>query len=130
MMPTQKPTLVLRRASESHAERMRGRSERLRRASAAYRPPIVNTILKSAADAHGLPISALLIRCQEPLNVAARRQAMREMFKLGYSLPRIGKYLGGMHHTSVLYHVLALVRPAPQEWETRELADDSGWWSI
>jgi chromosomal replication initiation ATPase DnaA len=43
------------------------------------------------------------ISTHESQVVAARRMAARRMREMGYSFPLIGRYLGGLHHTSVMH---------------------------
>jgi chromosomal replication initiation ATPase DnaA len=64
------------------------------------------TILLAVAIRHGLTIEELTGPGQFREVAWPRQEAMWLMYKTGrYSLPQIGRYLGGRDHTTVLYGI-------------------------
>ena len=86
---------------ELHSRRMRERPTRL----PLLRPPeSVHAIIRAAG--YKFSISPAYIRDGRQRSsraVAARRQIARDLNALGYSTTQIGRWLGGLHHTSVIY---------------------------
>jgi chromosomal replication initiation ATPase DnaA len=71
--------------------------------SNSYVPPRVEAVLSLAAQWYNLSVKALRnINLHTDEVVAARRMAARELREMGFSFPQIGRYLGGLHHTSVM----------------------------
>jgi chromosomal replication initiation ATPase DnaA len=60
------------------------------------------------------------ISAHEAPVVAARRMAARRLRALGLSFAVIGKYLGGLHHTSVMHLCDPRKKPyQPDKWKLR-----------
>ncbi len=99
-------------------------------------PPRVQAAMAVVASEHGMTISMAVsaVRgCQSPLFVRCRAEMAVELRRIGISLPMIGVYLGGLHHTSVLH----LIRTYGPEAEKKRQAaldipcpDLSGEWAI
>lgn len=92
------------------------------------RPRHVTEILQRHALAHRIAFDQLLGPSREAPFVAARRDAMLELRARGYSLPQIGRWIGGMHHTTVMYHV-GKMPPKPVDTAI-PVPDYSGEWAI
>jgi chromosomal replication initiation ATPase DnaA len=85
-------------------------------------------VLLEISTQWGVPVVEIIHGGQQRNTVAARRAACLRFRALGYSLKQIGKILGGMHYTSILYHVgpkPAAVPPVPAP-----CPDLSGEWAI
>jgi chromosomal replication initiation ATPase DnaA len=79
-----------------------------------------------AAKAHHVMPRMVLKGSNEPVCVRARHQAIWELRRLGYSTPLIGRLLGGLHHSTVLYHLRQeLPLPPPVCYDA---PDESGLW--
>ena len=100
--------------------------------------PAVYAILDDAAKAWGITVRELREHCNEPARVNARTVAARRLRLKNFSLPQIGRILGGpekpFHHTTVLGLLSRRIPPSP---EIRQLAaseipvpDLSGEWAI
>jgi hypothetical protein len=89
------------KSQEIHAERMRNRPTKL---PAMLPPPRVRAIITAAGRSFNVPPRWIRDSNQRigPA-VAARRHIARQLHALGYSTTVIGYWLGGLHHTSVLY---------------------------
>lgn len=86
---------------ELHARRMRERPTRL---SKVVPPATVRAIIRAAGYKFAVPPCYIRDGRQRSNHaVAARRQIARDLSALGYSTTQIGRWLGGLHHTSVLY---------------------------
>ena len=92
------------------------------------------SVLGDVAVATGLRMCDILGKSQEPRFVQARKIAVVELRKLGYSYPRIGRILGGRHHTTVMRlarHWKRGVVVAPKYEATQVPCPDlSGEWAI
>ena len=87
--------------NEIHARRMRERPSRLPRLDP---PRSVVLMIRAAALRHCVPARFIRDGRQRSYSaVAARRELAREFRAKGYSTTVIGRYLGGLHHSSVLY---------------------------
>lgn len=92
--------------------------------------------MRRIAERRGLTLSMALSTapgCQSPPFVQARAEMAVELRRMDLSLPRIGLYLGGLHHATVLY----LIRKYGPAVEQKRLAaaeipcpDLSGEWAI
>lgn len=60
-------------------------------------------LLREVCCRTGIPLHVLRSRQRHPALTAARALAVRELRAAGYSLPQIGRILGGRHHTTILY---------------------------
>jgi hypothetical protein len=78
-------------------------------------PPIPTTpggVLADVAARYGVPVAQILGPTSERQVVDARVAAAHGLRELGLSYPRIGKAVGGRHHSTVM-HYLAKPVPAP-----------------
>ena len=91
---------------EQRAELMRLQGPERKR-PIVVRPLAVEKVLRRHAGAHGMDVWELTSGPKTRSTVKVRREAMRELRGMGYSLTQIGKWVGGRHHTSVLFHVKA-----------------------
>lgn len=73
------------------------------------KPASVRKIIERAAAECGITARMLMEPSQEAARVRARVRAMWQMRCLGFSLPMIGRFLGGMHHTTVQHHLKKLM---------------------
>jgi Bacterial dnaA protein helix-turn-helix len=101
-------------------------------------PPRVAQALKRAAQKYETTPQMICSRNRTPHLVEARRFVACELRAAGYSLPRIGRYLGDLHHSTILvllrggrvaYDADRVRRRAPRQdkaWEP----DYSGEWAI
>lgn len=107
------------------------------------RPRAISKLIQEVATRRELMPSEILSDSQEPPFVMARREIMIELRKRGYSLTRIGKALGGLHHSTVLYNLQQPLTPAQAVVEpvvpqrvpqaatyTFDVPDESGIWAI
>lgn len=119
----------MKRRLEEHAEKMRLGTKKF------DVPPRVLRIIAQAAIDWGVAISHVQnTSFHDPRVVMARRQAVKEIHELGFSSAMVGRFLGGMHHTSVLYALKQTARPkrlpkifpkpasSPEEFESGEWA--------
>lgn len=83
-----------------------------------------------AANAHGISPRMVLSKSHEPDIVAARRDVIVELRKARYSCCKIGKVLGGLHHTTILHHLRKVEPLTPQRSFDFEIPDTSGEWAI
>jgi chromosomal replication initiation ATPase DnaA len=91
------------------------------------RPPFVAALVAEVFSRHQVNTDyAYRIRSNEARIVAARAEVMRRLRERGFSLPQIGRWLGGMHHTSVFHHVGKLRSNEPDVFTP----DLSGEWAI
>lgn len=87
------------------------------------------------ADKHGVTVAAIDSRRRAKKLVAARQECMyRIRVELGYGMPRIGRILGGMDNTTVLYGIgcYAIVHdlPFPTPGTERVLMKRPGKWML
>lgn len=73
----------------------------------------VEAIKRRIAAEAGITVEELVSKSREWRFVAPRRRFVREIRPLGFSLPEIGRLLGGRHHTTVL-HLLRNDGPKPR----------------
>lgn len=66
--------------------------------------PRVERYLDEAAERHQTTREAILSDARETAEVAARREVMQRLHDDGFSMMRIGRWLG-RHHTTVLHHL-------------------------
>lgn len=99
-------------------------------------PPRVDSVMRTIAAEHGMTISMAISSargCQSPIFVQCRAAMCVELRRLGLSLQVIGRYVGGMHHTSVM-HLIRAYGPEMQRkrQEAKEIPcpDLSGEWAI
>ena len=82
-----------------------GRPEKLGMRAAhlkTWTPP--KQIIQETADKYGITVAELIGQCRCKHYVLARQEAgWRIRRECGYSLPRIGKLLGGKDHTTILH---------------------------
>jgi len=64
-------------------------------------PPRVVAVIKQACADQNCVLADLLARGQQAQLCAARRQAAKALRAMGFSLPTIGRFLGGLHHSTV-----------------------------
>lgn len=69
--------------------------------SPIYRP--WHLVLDAVTSRTGVPLQLLRGRQRHPSLTAARAVAVRELRAAGYSYPKIGRILGGRHHTTVMW---------------------------
>lgn len=116
------------KASEMHAARMRSR-------------PTTNPPLRLPAMVQGLvfaasakfSISPMLIRdpSQRTASItAARREIIHKLNGMGFSLNQIGRWLGGMDHTSVAYLLKTRRKVRLDDLGPCPFPDLSGEWAI
>jgi chromosomal replication initiation ATPase DnaA len=89
-----------------------------------FRPNVAAKVISEACAAEGVWPASVVRGCRARRVVAARRRAIRKLRDLGYSLPKIGRMLGGLHHTSVAYHLAGYEPYSP------DTPDLSGEWAI
>jgi len=77
------------------------------------KPKPVMDILRMVAARHKLPVGSLSAKTREGTVVAARREAAHKLRDYGYSLPQIGRFLGGRHHASIIWLLTTPGRPGP-----------------
>lgn len=67
------------------------------------RPPRVETVIAATCQKHNVSRTDLMsaARCMMPRVVRAREEVCVELRKWNWSYSRIGKSLGGLHHTTV-----------------------------
>lgn len=65
-------------------------------------PELVRDALEVTAKRHDMEVSDLRGADHRAKQSAARREAMFRIRVLSYSLPEVGKFLGGRHHTTVI----------------------------
>jgi hypothetical protein len=78
-------------------------------------PQRVRDVLAGCAEQHGVHVGAMTAKTREAAVVAARRAAVKILSDEGHSTPAIGRYLGGMHHTSVR-HLLITAGPPKRRY--------------
>lgn len=70
------------------------------------RREVMEAAVKAVAEKHGVTLEDIMGRSKRRHIAWARQEAMHELYALGWlSMPRIGQYLGGLDHTSVLYGI-------------------------
>ena len=74
-------------------------------------PPRVLAVIKAAADSENVTVGNILNGPRTQDVVRAKRKAAIALRAAGKSLPQIGRFLGGMHHTSIIN----LLKPKPRE---------------
>ena len=89
------------------------------------RPRIISTLIEDVFRRHNVNPYYIDHRSNHAPVVAARRDAMIALRNRGYSLSQIGMWMGGMHHTTVQYHVGKL-RPLADA----PVPDLSGEWNM
>lgn len=110
----------------------------VRRAPILVTPHFVQNLIAECCAKHNI-IPGMLKDSHEARAMDAKRMAVKRLADLGYSSVTIGKFLGGVHHTSVL-HLLGktgrskgLKKPRGVYPKTREpipCPDLSGEWAI
>lgn len=66
-----------------------------------YRP--WHLVLDAVSRRTGVPLRLLRGRQRHPALRVARALAVRDLRAAGYSYPKIGRILGGRHHTTVMW---------------------------
>jgi chromosomal replication initiation ATPase DnaA len=94
------------------------------------RPQLVNELIRNAAYRNGILPSEVLCDSHYPAFVRARREVMQTLRRSGYSLTRIGKVLGGLHHSTVLHHLQSVPQAPPAPAFNPDVPDESGIWAI
>lgn len=89
---------------EESAANLRSKEIERQRRTVRWRPSRVEDVLRICAADHQTTPWELANGPSTKRNVAARAQAMQILRRMGFSLPEIGRYMGGKHHTTVLYH--------------------------
>jgi chromosomal replication initiation ATPase DnaA len=89
-------------------------------------------ILEEVSVRYSLPISQITGVSQQPHLVPPRTEIARALREKGWSFPRIAKFLGGRHHSSVMYYLNKgrkplVIPPAPFDPDVPDL---SGEWAI
>ena len=94
-------------------------------------PRFAHDAICKAAERHQVTPRMILSGSHERRVVEARRDAIIDLRYRGkYTLSEIGKMVGGIHHSSVKYH-LDLVAPyIPQKPFDPDIPDLSGEWAI
>lgn len=92
------------------------------------RPPDVCAVIEHAAARYRISPRAVLGPSHEPRFVRARCQVIGELHKRGYSSPRIGRLLGGLHHSTVRYHLLKAAARCALPPVDVSAPDESGIW--
>lgn len=99
------------------------------------RPPEVCNAIRTAAEVYSLSPRVVLFGTSWAA-AHARRQVIHKLRSQGMSVTRIGRYLGGIHHTTVTHHLSIPPDPppvvpvfVPKSW-LRTLEEDSGHWAI
>lgn len=87
------------------------------------------------AGKHGVTVSAIESRRRSKKLVPARQECMyRIRVELGYSMPHIGKLMGGMDNTTVLYgigcHAILNDLPFPSPGAERVVMKRPGKWVL
>lgn len=95
-----------------------------------HSPFWIQNLLKECAARHGITLVELQRGRQTSRNVEARRDAMIQLRALGLSLSKIGRFFGGMHHTTVLHHVGSQTQQKRGEPIEIPCPDYSGEWAI
>lgn len=92
--------------------------------------PRIEALLAEVAKQHEITREELLGSRQYSHLVRARVQVARSLSEMGLSLPRIGRVLGGRHHTTIHHYLRRFgVKSEPQEYRF-DLPDESGLWAI
>jgi chromosomal replication initiation ATPase DnaA len=124
---------MMAKVHEVHAERMRNRPAQQPR---TIPPAEVRRIIQAASIRFTIPARFIRDGTQRhgPA-VAARRQIARELHSLGYSTTLIGRWLGGLNHSSVLYmlrNITGVKRRGalPGDLKSAPFPDLSGEWAI
>ena len=94
----------------------------------SQKPRAACDAIERAADANHITPQMVMKGPQHAAVVRARRQAISALRVLGYSTPLIGRMLGGLHHTTVLYH-LQKAPDLPREPFDAGAPDESGVWA-
>lgn len=103
------------------------------------RPPAAEAIICDVVRELGITREELFSDRRFPILVEARSRIIIRLHELKYSSTRIGRVLGGMHHTAVLYHlgrsISGEVRPKNGKRKAPEIydltaPDESGIWAI
>lgn len=108
----------------------------MRKSAPIDRPPAVLRLLREVAARHRLPHWMELCRSGGPrIYMPAKREAAARLRDRGYSLPQVGHYLGGIHHTSVLWLLNHTPRVQPERPSVEHefvvpVPDLSGEWAI
>lgn len=67
--------------------------------------PVGITAIRAAAERNDCTPEGVTGPLHHPNLVAARREVTRELRGRKWSLPRIGRLLGGRHHTTILHYL-------------------------
>lgn len=70
----------------------------------------LHSIIDTVAVAYGVPPGLLRSKSQEQRYTRARHVACYVANQHGYSLPQIGRAMGGRHHTTILHSVREVAR--------------------
>lgn len=96
--------------------------------------PRIMALMATIAELHGLTPQQVRGPGKRSDGVAvARRQIAAALRAEGHSLPSIGRFLGGIHHTTVLAMLSGgkrRIHPQPVFNLDEAFANDSGWWAI
>jgi len=60
-------------------------------------------IIETVAEKHGMSVEEIMARSRKDRIVAARHEAFYLLREAGYSFPQIGRFFGGMDHTTALH---------------------------
>jgi hypothetical protein len=83
---------------------------RTERASPSF-PPIVQAIMRDVCAARGITRADLLSKSRKQPISHARQEVMAKLYGLNrFSLPKIGGFLGGLDHTTVIYGIKAAAK--------------------
>ncbi len=95
---------------------------------------LVRHLVHEAAVQFGMLDSEVLAPGKTKFKVSARWHVASELRRRGYSLPEIGRMMGGYHHTTIMNLLCARryrhePRPPLGAWD-RDAPDLSGEWAI
>jgi chromosomal replication initiation ATPase DnaA len=88
---------------------------------------LLTQIMNATAQKYSTTAQAIRAKGSQRHLVSARREIASELRRHGWSYPRIGKALGGRHHTTIIYLLAGADGPTVEQRRWERYWRNCGW---